>query len=38
MEPDGDEYEPLLGYIAIQQCDAAADMIGHRLIPSSAWI
>lgn len=33
MKPDGGEYEPLLGYIVLEQCGAAVDMIGHRLIP-----
>ncbi len=33
MEPSNGEYEPLLGYIAIEQCGAAVDMIGHRLLP-----
>ncbi len=33
MEPENGEYEPLLGYIILEQCGAAVDMIGHRLIP-----
>ena len=33
MEPNNGEYEPLLGYIALEQCRAAVDMIGHRLLP-----
>ncbi len=33
MEPDNGEYEPLLGYIVLEQCGAAIDMIGHRLLP-----
>ena len=33
MELSNGEYEPLLGYIAIEQCGAAVDMIGHRLLP-----
>ncbi len=33
MEPDNGEYEPLLGYITLEQCGAAVDMIGHRLLP-----
>jgi predicted aspartyl protease len=33
MEPDEDgEYEPLVGYIALEQAGAAVDMLGHRLI------
>ena len=26
-------YEPLLGYIPLEQCGAAVDMLGHRLVP-----
>jgi hypothetical protein len=33
MEPGNGEYEPLPGYIAREQCGAAVDMIGHRLLP-----
>lgn len=33
MEPDEGRYEPLLGYIALEQCGAAVDLIGHRLVP-----
>nr|VFK27690.1 MAG: hypothetical protein BECKMB1821G_GA0114241_102931 [Candidatus Kentron sp. MB]VFK33056.1 MAG: hypothetical protein BECKMB1821I_GA0114274_103932 [Candidatus Kentron sp. MB]VFK75714.1 MAG: hypothetical protein BECKMB1821H_GA0114242_102932 [Candidatus Kentron sp. MB] len=33
MAPNGGEYEPLLGYLVLEQCGAAIDMIGHRLIP-----
>ena len=33
MEPDNGEYEPLVGYIVLEQCGAAVDMIGHRLLP-----
>ncbi|MBC8183983.1 hypothetical protein H8E88_23050 [candidate division KSB1 bacterium] len=33
MEPDDDsEYEPLVGYIALEQSSAAVDMLGHRLV------
>ena len=33
MEPDEDgEYEPLVGYIALEQAGAAVDMLGHRLV------
>ena len=33
MEPDNDgEYEPLTGYIALEQAGAAVDMLGHRLV------
>ena len=33
MNPENGEYEPLLGYIALEQCGAAVDMLGHRLVP-----
>ena len=33
MTPLDGEYEPLLGYIALEQCGAAVDLIGHRLLP-----
>jgi predicted aspartyl protease len=33
MQPDDEgEYEPLLGYIALEQAGAAVDMLGHRLV------
>lgn len=33
MEPDDDgEYEPLIGYIALEQAGAAVDMLSHRLV------
>ena len=33
MPPDEDgEYEPLLGYIALEQAGAAVDMLGDRLV------
>ena len=32
MEPDDGEYEPLIGYIVLEQCQAAVDMLGHRLV------
>jgi len=32
MQPDNGEYEPLVGYIVLEQCQAAVDMLGHRLI------
>ena len=33
MEPDEDgEYEPLVGYIAMEQAGAAIDMLGHHLV------
>ena len=33
MEPEAGWYEPLLGYIPLEQSSAAVDMIGHRLVP-----
>lgn len=33
ITPDDDgEYEPLVGYIALEQAGAAVDMLGHRLV------
>ena len=33
MQPDEDgEYQPLVGYIALEQAGAAVDMLGHRLV------
>jgi predicted aspartyl protease len=31
MRPANGEYEPLVGYITLEQSQAAVDMIGHRL-------
>jgi len=36
MKPANGAYEPLIGYIVLEQCQAAVDMIGHRLIPGKA--
>jgi len=33
MEPTAGRYEPLLGYIILEQSKAAVDMVGHRLVP-----
>jgi hypothetical protein len=33
MEPANGEYEPLIGYLVLEQSQAAVDMLGHRLIP-----
>ena len=30
---DDGEYEPLLGYVILEQAQAAVDMLGHRLVP-----
>lgn len=32
MMPDDGIYEPLLGYIPLEQSQAAVDMLGHRLL------
>ena len=32
MKPEDGKYEPLLGYIVLEQSQAAVDMLGHRLI------
>lgn len=32
MEPEDGEYEPLIGYIPLEQSQAAVDMSGHRLV------
>ena len=32
MEPEDGVYEPLIGYIVLEQAQAAVDMLGHRLI------
>ncbi|MCK4311284.1 MAG: hypothetical protein KAW88_00940 [Candidatus Cloacimonetes bacterium] len=32
MKPENGIYEPLIGYIILEQSQAALDMIGHRLV------
>ncbi len=33
MEPRGDgSYEPLMGYIVLESCQAGVDILGHRLV------
>lgn len=32
MEPQDGKYEPLIGYIVLEQSQAAVDMFGHRLV------
>ena len=32
MHPSNGQYEPLVGYIVLEQCQAAVDMLGHRLV------
>ena len=34
MKPEKGEYESLLGYITLEECGAAVDVSGHRLIPA----
>jgi len=33
MEPLEGRYDPLLGYLVLEQSQAAVDMLGHRLVP-----
>lgn len=33
MHPEDGRYEPLVGYIILEQSRAAVDMVGHRLVP-----
>jgi hypothetical protein len=33
MEPKAGTYEPLLGYLPLEQSGAIVDVIGHRLVP-----
>ncbi|MFN2492274.1 MAG: aspartyl protease family protein [Pyrinomonadaceae bacterium] len=33
MRPSDGQYEPLIGYIVLEQSLAAVDMLGHRLVP-----
>jgi predicted aspartyl protease len=33
MHPADGMYEPLVGYIPLEQSQAAVDMLGHRLVP-----
>src|SRR5258708_31150682 len=32
MHPEDGEYEPLVGYLPLEQSQAAVDMVGHRLV------
>lgn len=32
MNPEDGVYEPLIGYIVLEQCQAGVDMLGHRLV------
>src|SRR2546423_1540899 len=33
MKPEDGEYEPLIGYLVLEQSQAEVDMFSHRLIP-----
>ena len=33
MKPVNGKFEPLIGYIVLEQSQAGVDMLGHRLIP-----
>jgi len=33
MSPANGTYEPLIGYIVLEQSQAGVDMLGHRLVP-----
>jgi len=32
MKPEDGSYEPLVGYVVLEQSQAAVDMLGHRLV------
>jgi len=32
MKPENGEFEPLIGYVILEQSQAAVDMLGHRLV------
>jgi len=34
MKPENGSFEPLIGYIVLEQSQASVDMLGHRLVPS----
>jgi len=38
MKPDDGEYEPLIGYIVLEQSQAGVDILGHRLVRLKTWI
>ncbi|MEW6366117.1 MAG: aspartyl protease family protein [Acidobacteriota bacterium] len=33
MKPEEGDHEPLIGYVVLEQSQAAVDVLGHRLIP-----
>ena len=32
VKPEDGQYEPLIGYVVLEQAQAAVDMMGHRLV------
>jgi hypothetical protein len=32
VDPQNGAYGPLLGYVLLEQCGAAVDLVGHRLV------
>lgn len=32
MKPEDGMYDPLVGYLVLEQSQAAVDMLGHRLV------
>jgi len=32
MKPEDGEYEPLIGYLVLEQSQAGVDILGHRLV------
>ena len=35
MKPANGNFEPLIGYIVLEQSQASVDMLGHRLVPNT---
>ena len=35
MDPTDGRYEPLIGYIPLEQAQAVVDLVGHRLVKVS---
>jgi hypothetical protein len=33
MQPEDGEFEPLIGYLVLEQSQAGVDVLGHRLVP-----
>ena len=34
MKPSNGDFEPLIGYIVLEQSQASVDILGHRLVPN----